>query len=239
MPAEPSDRAVELLRAGLADEADVEFETLLDTEQSDAWRLYDLLRVTKTEERPSISSRAAARLAPRFNDPPPALLALAYPTEYADIANHEASENSFSPYLLLALVRQESFYQPDAVSSADATGLTQVIPGTAAGIAEQLGETDFTNSDLMRPNVSLRFGSYYLGQQLELFEGDISPALAAYNGGPGNAIDWEEASAGDPDVFLETVEFAETRAYVELVLEHYAAYLYAHGVTETPSLPLP
>ena len=136
-------------------------------------------------------------------------------------------------------MRQESFYDPRAVSPADASGLTQVIPTTAEDIAADLNEKDFQNSDLFRPRVSLRFGAYYLGAQIEQLEGDIPAALSAYNGGPGNASRWQEAGGGDPDVFLETIEFSETRAYVELVLEHYATYLYAYGVTTEPSLPLP
>jgi soluble lytic murein transglycosylase len=139
----------------------------------------------------------------------------------------------------MALVRQESFFRPDAESSAGALGLTQVIPSTADEIAEQLDEADFTYVDLFRPNVSLRFGAHYLGSQLELFGGDISAALAAYNGGPGNALRWQEFAPDDPDLFLETISLSETRAYVELVLEHYARYRYAYGLTEGASLPLP
>ena len=69
--------------------------------------------------------------------------------------------------------------------------------------------------------------------------GNIPAALAAYNGGPGNATRWQEAAAtADPDVFLESIDFSETRAYVELVLENYAVYLYAYGLTSQPILPL-
>ena len=67
----------------------------------------------------------------------------------------------------------------------------------------------------------------------------ISAALAAYNGGPGNALRWREIAPGDRDLFLETISLSETRAYVELVLEHYARYRYAYDLAEGPSLPLP
>ena len=153
--------------------------------------------------------------------------------------NQQAAGNKFSPFLLLALIRQESFYDAHAVSPADASGLTQVVPETASGIAEALGEKDFRTSDLLRPKVSLRFGAYYLGSQLQMLGGDIPAALAAYNGGPGNATRWQAAAASsDPDVFLESIDFSETRAYVELVLENYAVYLYAYGLTSQPLLPL-
>ena len=168
----------------------------------------------------------------------PAALALAYPAVFPEIVSEQAADNGFSPFLLLGLVRQESFYDPRAVSPAEASGLTQVIPTTAEGIAEELDEKDFRNADLFRPRVSLRFGAYYLGVQIEQLDGDVPAALSAYNGGPGNASRWQENGGGDPDVFLETIEFSETRAYVELVLENYATYLYAYGVTGELSLPL-
>jgi soluble lytic murein transglycosylase len=236
---ESTDRGLELLRAGLLKEATTEYEHLLEELQGHPWELYQLARSARDEGLASISARAAARLAAAHADPPPALLALAYPLEYANLVNEEAKSNGLSPHLLLALVRQESYYDPNAVSPADANGLTQVIPSTAAEIAGQLGQTNFRNADLFRPKVSLRFGAHYLGSQLELFDGDVSAALAAYNGGPGNSLRWHENAGGDPDVFLETIEFSETRAYVELVLEHYAAYLYAYGIVDHPSLPLP
>jgi soluble lytic murein transglycosylase len=111
-----------------------------------------------------------------------------------------------------------------------------VIPDTADFIADQLGEDDFTLLDLFRPNVSLRFGAYYFGAQMEAFGGNARAALAAYNGGPGNAGAWLETAGGDPDLFVETITFPETRAYVELVLENYALYRYAWGETSRPAL---
>ena len=136
-------------------------------------------------------------------------------------------------------MRQESFFDPGAVSSASAVGLTQVIPSTAQEIAGQLGETSFRNSDLLRPRVSLRFGAHYLGSQINLFDGDLSAALAAYNGGPGNALRWSEVAPDDPDLFLEMIDFPETHDYVRLVLANYAIYLYTYGLAEQMSLALP
>ena len=232
-------RAIELLRAGLRTDAEVEFEQLIEDAGGSAWLLYRLARAASDEDLHSIAARAASAFITAGSGAPPEALALAYPAVYPQIVSHQATGNGFSPYLLLALVRQESFYDPRAVSPADATGLTQVIPTTAADIAAELSDEDFRNSDLLRPNVSLRFGAHYLGAQIDLLDGEIPAALAAYNGGPGNAARWQEAAASsDPDVFLETIDFPETRAYVELVLENYAAYLYAYGLTDEPSLPL-
>jgi len=231
-------RATELLRAGLTDKAETEFRALTDESTGAPWLLYRIARGLHEEGQAQMAVFAGSRLTFAFAEPPPALVRLAYPAEYIDLASEQAEEYGIPPLLLLALVRQESLYDADAVSSADAMGLTQVIPSTAAQIASELGEVDFTNADLFRPRTSLRFGAYYLASQLDLFDGDIWAALAAYNGGPGNALRWDRTAGGDADTFLEIIDLSETRAYVELVLEHYALYLYAYGLAEQPLLPL-
>lgn len=232
-------RGLELLRAGLRDEARDQFAALLNDVAGEPWLLYRLARALDDQGDVEAAARTAARLVVDRAGARPDILRLAYPSDYQDLAAAEAEANGFQPFLLLALVRQESFFDPDAQSSAGALGLTQVIPSTADEIAGQLDATDFTYIDLLRPNVSIRFGSHYLGNQLELFEGDLSAALAAYNGGPGNSLRWREAAPTDPDVFLETIDLSETRAYVQLVLEHYAHYRYAYGLAGGLSLPLP
>lgn len=235
----PWQRGMELLLSGLQEEAWDQLSALINEVASQPWLLYRLARALDAEGQTEMAARAAARLVGDRADAPPELVGVAYPSDYWGLVTAEAEANALSPLLLLALVRQESFFRPDAESSAGALGLTQVIPSTADEIADQLDEADFTYVDLFRPNVSLRFGAHYLGSQLELFGGDISAALAAYNGGPGNALRWQEFAVGDPDLFLETISLSETRAYVELVLEHYAHYRYAYGLAEGASLPLP
>jgi soluble lytic murein transglycosylase len=235
----PWQRGLELLLSGLQEEAHDEFSALINDAAGEPWLLYRLARALDDQGETELAARAAARLVGDRADAPPDLLRLAYPSDYLDLVTTDAEDNGFPPLLLLALVRQESFFRPDAESSAGALGLTQVIPSTADEIAGQLGEADFTYADLFRPNVSLRFGAHYLGSQLELFGGDIPAALAAYNGGPGNALHWQEVAPDDPDLFLETINLSETRTYVERVLEHYAHYRYAYGLAEGPALPLP
>lgn len=229
-------RAVELHEAGLSDRADDEFREMLEDVTGDSWLLYRFAEETSDLGLPWISTLAAQRLALRYAEPPPALLRLVYPREYWDLVRAEAETYGFDPYLMLSMMRQESLYFPRAVSSADALGLTQVIPDTADGIAAALKEEDFRYLDLFRPNVSIRFGAYYIGTQLNGFGGNERAAVAAYNGGPGNAGSWLATAGGDNDVFVETITFAETRSYVELVLENYALYRYAWGVTSRPAL---
>ena len=124
---------------------------------------------------------------------------MAYPLAYASLVEAAGRENEVSPLVLLALIRQESFYDPQATSVAGALGLTQVIPATAMEIAEKLGHRDFTPRDLLEPTLNIEFGAFYLGDQLRLFDGDLYLALAAYNGGPGNALRWQDdPTAVDP-----------------------------------------
>jgi soluble lytic murein transglycosylase len=169
--------------------------------------------------------------------PPDDLLRLAYPLAYRDLAKQSATDAGVSPLLLLSLVRQESFYDAEAGSTAGALGLTQVVPTTGDAIATQLGVTGFTASDLFRPKVSLRFGASYLATQLTSFDGDAYHALAAYNGGPGAASDAIDIAGSDPDLFVESLEFDETKSYVKLVMENYARYRQLYEGVGRASLP--
>jgi soluble lytic murein transglycosylase len=227
-------RARELLEAGMGDRADVEFRSLLAKSEGDAWLTYRLVREIDELGRYWVSSPWARDLV--RGDAPSALFQLVYPLPYYELVEAEAAKNGIPPLLFLALVRQESLYQPDAVSSAEAMGLTQVVPSTADGIAEDLGAEDFRYTDLLRPRISIEFGTHYLGGVLEGFGGVVPAALSAYNGGPANAGRWWEAAGGDADLFVETIDYPETRAYVELVMENYALYRYAYGLTEEPVL---
>jgi soluble lytic murein transglycosylase len=188
----------------------------------------------------SIMARAATKIRralPTDTAAPAEVLRLAYPLAYAEIATGAARDEGISPLLLLALVRQESFYDAGAGSTAGALGLTQVIPPTGESIADRLGVAGFAPEDLFRPSVSLRFGAHYLAAQLADFAGDPYRALAAYNGGPGAASDAAALSGDDDDLFVESLEFDETRLYVRLVMENYARYRQLYGGSTRPSLP--
>jgi soluble lytic murein transglycosylase len=88
---------------------------------------------------------------------------------------------------------------------------------------------DYETVLLYRPYVSLRFGTYYLAQQRDRFEGRVEPALAGYNGGPSNAQRWLERAGDDADLFLETITFSETHLYVRRIKEHFAIYQALYG----------
>ncbi len=144
---------------------------------------------------------------------------------FDDILLPEAERYGLDPLLLLSVVRQESLFDGYATSSASARGLMQVVPATGDAIAAQLGwPGGYTEADLYRPIVSLRFGTYYLASQRDAFGGDLFAALAAYNAGPGNSIIWDGLAPDDPDLFLEVIRFQETYLYITRIYEFYAIY---------------
>jgi len=169
---------------------------------------------------------------------PLAVERLGYPSPWTAGLEAAAIEFAVPPLLLLALVRQESAFNPQATSLATAVGLTQVIPSTGALIAASLGE-DWDGSDsLTNPEISLRYGAAYLAAQLESFDGNIYAALAAYNGGPSNAHRWlDKQQLPDADGFVQVIDFEETRRYVATVVEQFAWYRYVYGLADIPSLP--
>jgi soluble lytic murein transglycosylase len=156
---------------------------------------------------------------------PTLLLKTLYPTPYGNLVVGEARERDIDPLLMYALIRQESQFVPDALSHAEARGLTQVIPSTGQGIADQLGDTGYSLEDLFLPYVSIRYGTYYLASNLPQFDRKILPALAAYNGGPGNADRWLQGSAlFDPDLFIERIDLFETEDYLRRVYLNFGFY---------------
>jgi len=234
----------ELLALGMRQRAGEELAALLDDAGRDVPMLYQLARSFHDAGMTHLSSRAATRLLFALPDDarasaPADLWRLAYPAPYADVLRSVADEEDVPDVLLLALVRQESFFDPLAGSSAGALGLAQVIPATGEEIAQDLGIADFEVDHLYRPSLSLRFGAHYLAQQLDLLDGDLYHALAAYNGGPGSALRWRDASGDDVDRFVEEIDFTQTRAYLQLVLENLARYRQLYGGIAQPELPVP
>ncbi|MCP5094772.1 MAG: transglycosylase SLT domain-containing protein [Chloroflexi bacterium] len=162
-------------------------------------------------------------------DAPKFIGQLAYPVYYDDLIVPLAEQYGFDPRLQLALVRQESLFESFARSGAAAQGLSQVIPDTGAYIAQQLNWPNYTNDDLYKPYVGLTFGAFYLAQQLHAFDSDVHAALSAYNAGPGNAARWHGVAGSDLDYYVETVNFWETRLYIERIYVGYVIYSYLYG----------
>ncbi len=147
-----------------------------------------------------------------------------YPAGWGDLVSEQAAQYGVDPLLMLALMRQESSFDPRAQSGAEAMGLTQVVPPTARSIASRLGRADFALRDLLKPAVSVEFGTWFMAQLLGDYKGRVFPALAAYDAGGGNVARWLQRFGDDPDVLVEQIPFDETRTYLRIVYDNYIHY---------------
>jgi soluble lytic murein transglycosylase len=222
-----------LWRLGLFEEAKAELELVRETYAGDALANYQMARYFSELGlyRSSIISAAAllGQVGATVFDAPPYIGRLSYPIYYADLILPLAEKYDFDPRLQFALVRQESLFESFARSGAAAQGLSQVIPDTGAWIAQRLAWPGFVNEDLYKPYVGLNFGAYYLSEQLRNFDRHVHAALAAYNGGPGNAARWFDTAGADHDAYVDVVDFPETRLYIERIYEGFNAYRHLYG----------
>jgi soluble lytic murein transglycosylase-like protein len=156
-------------------------------------------------------------------DAPVGVRLLSYPVAYRDEVQSAAERRDLGPILLLSLMRKESLFDHFAHSAAEARGLTQVIPVTGAKVAGELGLASFQPEELFDPKRSITFGSYYLADRIKFFKGDVFRAVAAYNAGPEAVAKWAPGS-DDPDIFVEAIDFRETRGYVKSIYEYQSIY---------------
>ena len=140
------------------------------------------------------------------------------PLRHEDIIRQQSERFDLDPALVAAIINEESGFA-DQTSSAGARGLMQITPPTADTIETLSGGETFVYEDLANPDLNIRYGTFYLRHLLDRFEGNEIAALAAYNGGPENAAAW-----GGEALEVDDIEFPETRAYVENVLESRDAY---------------
>lgn len=152
---------------------------------------------------------------------------LLYPIPYRELIIAHAGAYQLDPRLVAAVIRVESRFNPDSVSSKGARGLMQIMPETAEQIADRLNVSSFSTDDLHDPAVNIAFGVWYLHDLLATFDGDLILALAAYNGGRGNVRAWLEERRirpGAGEAGLDDVPFGETRGFVRRVLIDYRIY---------------
>ncbi|MDR7492653.1 MAG: transglycosylase SLT domain-containing protein [Armatimonadota bacterium] len=150
----------------------------------------------------------------------PEVWPLAYPRPFWSDLLSQADHSGVDPYLVLAVMREESRFDPQAVSPARAVGLMQLLPTTAQGI---LGAR-LPPSRLTNPQLNIRAGVRYLAGLLRRYDGNVALAVAAYNAGPGGVRAVRHLAATDLDRFVESLPYAETRTYVRHVLQSYGIY---------------
>lgn len=226
--------AQEMWLLGEWEAAQGEFLALAQAYQSDALASYQLA-VHLSELGVYYPSQVAAaniiRMAGLATVEAPAYLArLRYPAQYLQPLLAACNERDLDPLLLLALIRQESLFNPRATAAAGEKGLTQVIPSTGDYIAGRLAWPNYEHSVLFRPYASIEFGTYYLAEQVNYFDHHLLAALAGYNAGPGRAADWLALAGDDTDLFISTITIDSTRLYVQRIYAQHAIYRELYGV---------
>ncbi|MDQ7731447.1 transglycosylase SLT domain-containing protein [Halomonas sp. SpR1] len=143
-----------------------------------------------------------------------------FPQAYHDSFQHWGRMTGVDPYLLMAITRRESAYNPNALSPAGARGLMQLMPGTASQVSRELGISDPGPYGILDPELNIRLGSTYLRDKLQRYQGNRLAAAAAYNAGPGRVDQWLGDGVEAFDLFVESIPFRETRDYVQAVLSY-------------------
>jgi soluble lytic murein transglycosylase-like protein len=166
---------------------------------------------------------------PSAQDP---LWRITYPWAYANQIKEAAGNYKVDPFLVHALIREESRYNPKALSRSNAIGLMQLLPGTGYGVAKRLNIPLKSKEDIFLPDINIKLGTNYLSYTLGRFahipKAQAMLAVASYNGGPNAVKRWSEefqaSGQSDYDVFVENIPFRETRDYVRKVFGSYYTY---------------
>ena len=159
-----------------------------------------------------------------------ALYRFAYPVVHSDALAEESRRNGLDPALVAGLIRQESSWNPHAVSVASARGLMQLLPSVGASIAASHKYPLWNPALLFDADVSLELGTSHLSSSLRRGT-PAERALAAYNAGASRVVRWSlRPGADDPELFTEWIPFTETRDYVRVVLRNAAVYRALYGL---------
>jgi len=222
-----------LLRtAGLADLADSELRFGARTDGQPPLLAMEMAGAAAA---PHQAMRIMKSLAPEYlnlalDQAPRRFWELLFPLPYRADVVRAASEKNLDPYLLAGLIRQESEFDPQARSRANAFGLTQVRPATGRLFARQVGIKRFSSRLLFQPAANLKIGVSIFSAMLDMNGGNLEQTLAAYNAGPNRAAEWRAWNTyREPAEFVESIPFTETRDYVQAVLRNADIYrrLYA------------
>lgn len=225
-------RGNEFWRLGLFEAARDEFEGLrlsLETDPANSYRLANHL-LEKGLYRTAIFAARQVLTQAGMDDAetmsaPVYFNHIRFGPYYRELVMPASEIYNFHPLFLFSVMRQESLFEGFVRSAAGARGLMQIIPSTGQEIATNADwPPDYTDEDLYRPIVSVNLGSDYLNRQRGFMSGDLYGALAAYNGGPGNAMTWKNLVPPDPDLYVEVIRFDETREYIKGIYEIFNIY---------------
>ncbi len=228
-----------LALVGLVSRAEYYLEPLILGYPKNLALQFDLASIFEACRAPTLAYRVARRFAWRVplkyrSEMPTALYGALYPFPFREAIVRSALEFGVDPFLVCAVMRQESIFDDQIVSPAGAVGLMQIMPYTGEEIAGDL-KVSFAVDSLYRAETNIRFGTYYLSKLLNQFNGSHVLALAGYNGGPHNARKWYNRNKDRTlDMFIEDIGYSETRLYVKKVLANYWTYRHLAGLLGYP-----
>lgn len=155
-----------------------------------------------------------------------------FPAGFREDVRANAEKNSVNPFLIHAIIKEESAYKTDIVSRAGAIGLMQLMPATGSYLSKEIGFKEYSASSLYRSEVNIFLGSRYLKKLIEGSRGKIPLAIASYNAGPNAVSSWVEMyGTEEMDEFIERVPYNETRNYIKKVLRSYDLYERIYGMS--------
>jgi soluble lytic murein transglycosylase len=229
------ERAGLLILAGLDDWAVNELRYGAQNEDQPHVLAIELASITTKTVGPDQAMRYIKRYAANYlympiESAPVEFWKLAFPLPYRAELERFAKLNGLDPFLVAALIRQESEFNPKAVSRMNARGLTQILPGTGRELSRKLKVKAYGTASLFVPAVNLQLGTFYLKTIVDNLGGRWEAALAAYNAGPSRAKSWSSwGEFREPAEFIETVPFSETRNYIQTVLRNADTYRRIYG----------
>jgi soluble lytic murein transglycosylase len=148
-----------------------------------------------------------------------------FPRPFWDELKRDAAANRLDPHLVASLIRQESEFNPAAISRANAMGLMQLLPSVGKGLAKEMKIKHFSSDELLLASTNLQLGTRYFRHMVDHYDGQVEYALAAYNAGEDRVDDWRKnGNFADVEEFVESIPFTETREYVQAIMRNAMLY---------------
>ena len=224
-----------LASAGLDDLAENELRFGAKTDGQPQILAVELAELANRRDAPDQAIRYIKRFASGYlslslENAPDKFWRLAFPLPYRHSLEEYSRQQSLDPFLVAALIRQESEFNTKAVSRSNARGLTQVMPSTGRQLSRQLKIPRYSTSMLFKPDMNLKIGTFYLKALSDQLQGKWEQTLASYNAGKSRVNSWTAAANyHEPAEFVESIPFSETRVYVQSVLRNAEVYRRLYG----------
>lgn len=152
-------------------------------------------------------------------------LRLLYPMKYQEYVYKYSNLHGVDPYMVFAIIKAESNFDPKAVSRKNARGLMQITEKTGSWIAENLKMEDYSTQRLHDPETNIQMGCWYINWLMKYFNNDMDLVITAYNSGSGNVTEWlKDKKLSNSGSSLEKIPFKETDTYVKRVMKNYSMY---------------